>query len=709
VGRRVSSCLLKESVVRRSGTGAAVAVCIAVVCGVFAGPALAAGPVNIAVPTISPPTAQTTVQTDQLLTLAPGKWMTPPTTVTDHWERCNNLGTPSSCVPIGATFNGYTVTPADVGSTIEVLESATDGTGTTTAFSAPTAVVTAAPPPPAPVNTVLPNVSGAAQQGATLAAVGDTWTNNPNLVTFQWERCDVAGNNCTLFGTPSISSVYTLVPADAGHTMRVVEIASNAGGSSPQATSHQTAVVIGPPVNNLPPGFSGTPQLGQTLTEVPGVWTFSPSVAIQWLRCDSSGNACATVGGANGSTYTLGTADLGNTIRVQEFASNADDTGGPVTSPASAVVVPPPPAGGARGPANSAATSVVGSIPTSTSLTAAPTALVTNQGVTLIATVTSSSSSVRPSGTITFENHGSPIRGCTNETVSPIDQSVTLTCGTSFAASTSPEQLVAVFEPSPGSNLGSSTNPQPMNLTIRQDSTSTDLQVSSTTANLRSSVTYTATVTPSHTGSSQPSGSVTFLDGGKPIALCRSQRLIRAGAFLNATCKLTYGRVGSHHITATYGGDGNAARSSSSPTTVNIRRPNPHCCLMPLMQWTFYHTPSYTAVLTLLVNKAPVGSSVTVVCHGRGCGFAKQAVAIKKATPCKTTSKHKCAPQHPGTMDFASRFRGRHLVPGAQITVAITEAGWIGKYYSFTTRSGRAPQVKINCLAPGSTRPGVGC
>jgi hypothetical protein len=130
---------------------------------------------------------------------------------------------------------------------------------------------------------------------------------------------------------------------------------------------------------------------------------------------------------------------------------------------------------------------------------------------------------------------------------------------------------------------------------------------------------------------------------------------------------------------------------------------------MPLMQWTFYHTPSYTAVLTLLVNKAPVGSSVTVVCHGRGCGFAKQAVAIKKATPCKTTSKHKCAPQHPGTMDFASRFRGRHLVPGAQITVAITEAGWIGKYYSFTTRSGRAPQVKINCLAPGSTRPGVGC
>jgi hypothetical protein len=227
--------------------------------------------------------------------------------------------------------------------------------------------------------------------------------------------------------------------------------------------------------------------------------------------------------------------------------------------------------------------------------------------------------------------------------------------------------------------------------------------------NLGSSVTYTATVTPSHAGPAQPSRSVTFLDGGKPIALCRSQPLTKGGAFFTATCKLTYGGIGTHHITAAYGGDGNFTRSGSSATTVNVRRPNPHCCLKPLMHWKFYYSPSYSKVLILLVDTAPVGSSVTIVCHGRGCAFAKQAVEIKKAKACKATSKQKCAPQHPGTMDLASRFHGHHLAPGTQITVEITEAGWIGKYYRFAMRSAHPPSVLKSCLAPGSSRPGVGC
>jgi hypothetical protein len=449
-------------------------------------------------------------------------------------------------------------------------------------------------------------------------------------------------------------------------------------------------VVPPPPTNQHPPQIVGSAALGGTLTELNGAWANSPtSLSYQWLQCDGAGNNCTAISGATDQTYAISGGDLGHTLRVQEFASNAGGPGGPVSS---------------------GATGVVGSIPTTTSLTATPTVLVTNQGVTLIATVTSSASSAKPSGTITFANHGSPIRGCINETILPTDQSVTLTCQTSFAASTSPEQLVAVFKPSAGSALGGSTNSQPLNLTIRQDSTSTDLQVSSTTANLGSSVTYTATVTMNHTGPSQPSGSVTFLDGGKPIALCRSKRLTKAGAFFNAACKLTYSVIGTHHITVAYSGDGNFRRSSSSSTqTVNIRRPNPHCCLTPLLQWTFLFTPSYTKVLTLLVNSAPVGSSVTVVCHGRGCAFGTQAVAIKKATPCKATAKHRCAAPHPGTMDFASRFHSHQLSPGTTITVEITKPGWVGKYYGFTVRSGREPRTRIDCLAPGSTRPGVGC
>ena len=39
--------------------------------------------------------------------------------------------------------------------------------------------------------------------------------------------------------------------------------------------------------------------------------------------CDSSGQSCPPIGGATGQTYTLTAADVGDTIRVQEVASNA--------------------------------------------------------------------------------------------------------------------------------------------------------------------------------------------------------------------------------------------------------------------------------------------------------------------------------------------------------------------------------------------------
>jgi hypothetical protein len=235
--------------------------------------------------------------------------------------------------------------------------------------------------------------------------------------------------------------------------------------------------------------------------------------------------------------------------------------------------------------------------------------------------------------------------------------------------------------------------------------------VSGTTVNYGSSVTYTATVTPSHSGPAQPSGSVSFLDGGNQIAYCKSHStpLTKSGAFFTATCTLTYGGVGTHHITAAYGGDGSFSGSSSSlAQTVTVRKHAPPS-VTTLMHWTFYYAPSYSKVLALILNSAPIGSHVTVMCHGHGCPFVKLTEAIRQAKLCKATSKHHCGPQRPGAMDFVSRFRGRRLVPGAQIIVEITQPGWIGKYYSFTIIARHPPRVLIRCLPPGSTRPQVRC
>jgi hypothetical protein len=100
------------------------------------------------------------------------------------------------------------------------------------------------------------------------------------------------------------------------------------------------------PVNVSPPGVGGTALQGTALSEVNGSWANNPtSFSHQWEDCDASGNNCAAIPGATSGTYVLGVGDVGHTIRVEEFATNAGGTGGPVSSAPTAVVVATPPTG----------------------------------------------------------------------------------------------------------------------------------------------------------------------------------------------------------------------------------------------------------------------------------------------------------------------------------------------------------------------------
>ena len=130
---------------------------------------------------------------------------------------------------------------------------------------------------------------------------------------------------------------------DVGHTIRVQEIATNAGGSSAPASSAATAVVIGqPPANTTPPTITGTAQQGQTLTEQSGTWTNTPtSFAFQWLQCDSLGNSCLPISGATAQTYVPVAGDVGHALRVQEEARNEVGWSAPATSSATAAVQKP--------------------------------------------------------------------------------------------------------------------------------------------------------------------------------------------------------------------------------------------------------------------------------------------------------------------------------------------------------------------------------
>src|SRR5206468_1685230 len=79
------------------------------------------------------------------------------------------------------------------------------------------------------------------------------------------------------------------------------------------------------PSNSALPTLSGTAQQGQTLTAGSGTWsgTTPLSYAYQWSRCNSTGGSCALVSGATASSYLLGAADVGSTMRVSVTASNS--------------------------------------------------------------------------------------------------------------------------------------------------------------------------------------------------------------------------------------------------------------------------------------------------------------------------------------------------------------------------------------------------
>jgi hypothetical protein len=97
-------------------------------------------------------------------------------------------------------------------------------------------------------------------------------------------------------------------------------------------------VVASRPANTAPPGITGTPIVGGTLTASTGTWSGSPtSYAYQWRRCDLTGANCTSISGATSQSYTVGQGDAGYTIRVTVTAANGAGSTSATSSPTSLV------------------------------------------------------------------------------------------------------------------------------------------------------------------------------------------------------------------------------------------------------------------------------------------------------------------------------------------------------------------------------------
>ena len=193
-------------------------------------------PKNTSSPTISGKTVQ-----DETLTANNGTWSgTTPMTFTFRWRRCDSSG--NNCANTDVTSQTYKLGGGDVGHTMRVLVTASNSAGSSTALSAETGVVQAAPTPPK--STSSPTISGKTVQGEVLTANNGNWSGTTPTFAFRWQRCDSKGNNCA--NTDVTAQSYKLGAADVGHTLRVLVTATNSVGSS-SVVSARTSVVQAAP------------------------------------------------------------------------------------------------------------------------------------------------------------------------------------------------------------------------------------------------------------------------------------------------------------------------------------------------------------------------------------------------------------------------------------------------------------------------------
>jgi hypothetical protein len=178
----------------------------------------------------------------QTLTAVEGAWGgAAPIAFAYAWGRCNREGERCDLID-GARGRTYVPASGDIGWRLFVRVIATNAVGSAEEESGYTALVAAR----APLNRVVPFVSGLARPGQILVATSGEWNGTaPISMAYRWQSCYGAVECIDLPG--EAGPVIRVSSIHLARSLRVVVTATNAGGSA-TAASDTTAVVRLPAV-----------------------------------------------------------------------------------------------------------------------------------------------------------------------------------------------------------------------------------------------------------------------------------------------------------------------------------------------------------------------------------------------------------------------------------------------------------------------------
>ncbi len=216
----------------------------------------------------------------------------------------------------------YTLTQAEVGKTINVTASYTDGKGTVESISS---MATAAVSNINDLPTGEVTISGTVSKGQILNASNNLADSDGlRTITYTWKA------NGTTIGT---GTTYTLKQSEVGKTVTVTASYTDGYGAAESVTSSATSTVT--EFNEIPTGavtISGTPKQGQTLTASN---TLADADGLGSITYTWKANGAAV---GTGTTYTLTQSEVGKAVSVTASYTDRNGTAESITSISTAAV-----------------------------------------------------------------------------------------------------------------------------------------------------------------------------------------------------------------------------------------------------------------------------------------------------------------------------------------------------------------------------------
>jgi len=387
-------------------------------------------------------------------------------------------------------------------------------------------------------------------------------------------------------GVHTFAATYGGDAADLSSGSNAVSVTVR-GSTSTTLAASSSSIAAGRPVT-----FQATVAASANGVPTGGVTFYDGTTALATVIVDGSGTASLTTSALVSGIHQVSAAYAGDSLHVAS-SSNA--------------------------------VSVTVTVATSTTLTVSPTTVSLGHQVTLRAVVASSANGV-PTGGITFYDGATTLGVVALDDTGAAGLVTTMTTGGvhAFSATYAGDTL----HQGSGSSLVTVTVVSP---------TSTALGADTTNAIFASPVTFTATV--ASAGGNVPGGGVTFRDGSTVLG--------SAPLNANGVAQLTTSSLGlgTHSITASYGGDATDTGSSSAAVNVTVRYPTTTTLTTP--QTTVGGNAKLQIAVTSPYGTTPIG---TVTVYDGTTAVAT--VSLNNQGRANVAVNHLPSGQHPFTATY---------------------------------------------------------